>query len=136
METFASVDNKNIKVYDYPFYKKLNGNGSISDLENSDALTQAVKVWLVSKTNEKVRSRSGGIIYPYLGKLMDEEQKNKMRMAIVQGLQYDFNPPLVPVQVEVNADYEKERWEVSIVAFNSELALGVNTKVTILNTNI
>ena len=63
MEAFASTDNNHILFYDYPFYKKVNRDGSIADMNNSDALAQAVKIWLVSKRNEKIRSRSGGIIY-------------------------------------------------------------------------
>lgn len=136
METFANLDNKNVKIYDYPFYKKLNKDGSIADMENSDALAQAVKIWLATKTNEKIRSLGGGIMYQYLGKIMDNEQSDNIKRAIVNGLRYDFNPPLVPVVVDVVPNYDKERWEIGIVAYNTELAVGVNTKVTILNTNL
>lgn len=136
METFANLDNKNVKIYDYPFYKKLNKDGSIADMENSDALAQAVKIWLATKTNEKIRSLGGGIMYQYLGKIMDNEQRDNIKRAIINGLRYDFNPPLVPVVVDVVPNYDKERWEIGIVAYNTELAVGVNTKVTILNTNL
>ena len=54
METFANNNNNNVLFYDYPFYKKVNKNGSIADMTNSDALAQAVKIWLVSKRNEKI----------------------------------------------------------------------------------
>lgn len=134
MEAFASTDNKHILFYDYPFYKKVNKDGSIADMNNSDALAQAVKIWLVSKRNEKIRSRSGGIIYPYLGKMMDESRANDIRNRIIQGLKEEFTPPLVPVQVEVIPNYDKERWEIGIVAYNADLAIGVNTKVVITNT--
>ena len=134
MEAFASTDNKHILFYDYPFYKKVNRDGSIADINNSDALAQAVKIWLVSKRNEKIRSRSGGIIYPYLGKMMDETRASDIRNRIIQGLKEEFTPPLVPVQVEVIPNYDKERWEIGIVAYNADLAIGVNTKVVITNT--
>lgn len=134
MEAFASTDNNHILFYDYPFYKKVNKDGSIADMNNSDALAQAVKIWLVSKRNEKIRSRSGGIIYPYLGKMMDESRANDIRNRIIQGLKEEFTPPLVPVQVEVIPNYDKERWEIGIVAYNADLAIGVNTKVVITNT--
>lgn len=133
MEAFASIDNNHVLFYDYPFYKKVNKDGSIADMNNSDALAQAVKIWLVSKRNEKIRSRSGGIIYPYLGKMMDESRANDIRNRIIQGLKEEFTPPLVPVQVEVIPNYDKERWEIGIVAYNADLAIGVNTKVVITN---
>ena len=134
MEAFASTDNNHILFYDYPFYKKVNKDGSIADMNNSDALAQAVKIWLVSKRNEKIRSRSGGIIYHYLGKMMDESRASDIRNRIIQGLKEEFTPPLVPVQVEVIPNYDKERWEIGIVAYNADLAIGVNTKVVITNT--
>ena len=133
MEAFASKDNNHIVFYDYPFYKKVNKNGSIADMTNSDALAQAVKIWLVSKRNEKIRSRSGGIMYPYLGKMMDENRATDIRNRIIQGLGEEFNPPLTPVEVNVIPNYEKERWEIGIVAYNADLAIGVNTKVVVMN---
>ena len=133
MEAFASNENKHILYTDYPFYKKVNKNGSMVELTNSDALAQAVKIWLVSKKNEKIRSRSGGIIYQFLGKMMDESQADNIKRSIIQGLSEDFNPSLTPIEITVNPDYEKQRWEIGIVAYNSDLAIGVNTKVTITN---
>jgi hypothetical protein len=136
METFVNSSNEHISLYDYPFYKKVGKDGALMEFSNSDALAQAVKIWLASKRNEKIRSRGGGILYQYLGKLMDDKQKDAIQYAITQGLQYDFTPPLVPVLVTVDANYDKERWEIGIVAYNADLAVGVNTKVTVLNANV
>lgn len=133
METFANNDNNHVVFYDYPFYKKVDKNGSIADMTNSDALAQAVKIWLVSKKNEKIRSRSGGILYPYLGKMMDDNRASSIKNRITQGLREEFVPPLVPVMVNVVPNYEKERWEIGIVAYNADLAVGVNTKVVVTN---
>ena len=133
METFASNENNHTLYFDYPFYKKVNKDGSLADMENSDALAQAVKMWLASKRNEKVRSLGGGILYPYLGKMMDDDKADEMKGVITQGLQNDFTPPLTPVEVTVVANVEKERWEIGIVAYNADLAIGVNTKAVILN---
>jgi hypothetical protein len=133
MEVLAGNDNNHVVFYDMPFYKKVKKNGAIDDMTNSDALAQAVKIWLVSKRNEKIRSRSGGILYHYLGKMMDETRASDMKNAIIEGLKYDFNPSLVPVQVDVVPNYEKERWEIGIVAYNADLAVGVNTRVVIAN---
>lgn len=133
METFANNNNNNVIFYDYPFYKKVNKNGSIADMTNSDALAQAVKIWLVSKRNEKIRSVGGGIMYQYLGKMMDENRATDIRNRIIQGLSEEFEPPLTPVQVDVIPNYEKERWEIGIIAYNANLSVGVNTKVVIMN---
>lgn len=133
MEAFASNDNNNILYYDFPFYKKTNANGSMVKLTDSDALAQAVKIWLVSKNNERIRSLGGGIIYRHLGKMMDDDRADLIKNDIIQGLQEDFYPPLNTVEVNVIPNYEKQRWEITIVAYNADLSIGVNTKVTVTN---
>jgi hypothetical protein len=133
MESFANNDNNHIFYYDLPFYKKINKNGSILELHNSDALSQAVKIWLASKKNERVRSLGGGIIYQHLGKVMDDDRADMIKDDIISGLKNDFNPPLIPVQVTVIPNYAKERWEIGVVAYNEDLQVGVNTKAIITN---
>jgi hypothetical protein len=133
METFASNENKNILYYDYPFYKKTDKFGGMIDLENSDALAQAVKIWLVCKPNEKIRTLGGGILSKYIGKMMDDEQASRLRNDIIQGLQYEFVPKLTPILVEVNPNYEKERWEVNLVAVSEKLGVGINTNLVVSN---
>lgn len=135
METFANYNNNNILYYDYPFYKKTNSLGKLIDLSNSDALSQAIKIWMVSKRNEKIRSKGGGILYPYLGKQMDESQIENIKFAITDGLKNDFKPSMKVVSLSVIPDYEKERWNIELTAVNLDLTIGVNTKVTVLNTN-
>ena len=132
MEAYVN-DNKEIVYYDFSYYKKLNKDGSLVTLTNSDALSQAIKIWLGCKPNEKIRSSGGGILYQFLGKIMDDEQANRMREIIISGLKEDFNPPLTPVLVDVKGDYENERWIISLVAYNVDLQIGVNTKVIITN---
>ena len=133
METFASSNNKNILYYDYSFYKKVKNDGSLYDFENSDALSQALKMWLVSKKNERIRSLGGGIIYPYLGKIMDDNVASQIKFNIMQGLKYDFSPSLTPVEITVVPNYDAERWEIGIVAYNESLGIGVNTNAIISN---
>lgn len=133
METFASQENKNVLFYDYPFYKKVDSMGNVIDLKNFDALSQAVKIWLVSKTNEKVRARGGGILYPYLGKIMDSQRADEIRNRIIDGLINEFNPSLTPVKVTVIPNNDKERWEITIVAYNDELAIGTDTTLSVSN---
>ena len=133
MEAFVNNNNENTLYYDFPFYKKVNKNGSIVELKNSDALAQAVKIWLVSKRNEKIRSLGGGILYPHLGKVMDDDRASAIRDSIINGLKKDFTPPMTVVSVEVIPNYEKEMWEIGIVAFNADLQIGVNTKTYVTN---
>lgn len=133
MKTFASVDNTELMYYDFPFYKKTNSNGSIIELTNSDALSQAIKIWLASKKNEKIRSLGGGVLYQHLGKMMDDDRADNIKNSIINGLKNDFKPTMTPVQVEVVPDYDRERWKITIVAYNADLQVGVNTTTVISN---
>ena len=133
MKTFATVDNTESQYFDFPFYKKTTNNGALIDLYDSDALAQAVKIWLASKKNEKIRSRGGGILSQHIGKIMDDDRADAIKQSIIRGLKVDFIPSLVPVKVDVIGDYENERWIIEIVAYNADLQVGVNTKVTISN---
>ena len=134
METFANGDNQELLYFDYPFYKKINKNGSIVEFSNSDALAQAIKIWLASKRNEKIRSLGAGILYPYLGKIMDDDTASNIKDRIIDGLKNDFTPPMEVVSCNVIPNPEKEMWEIELVAFNSDLQIGVNTKTFFTNT--
>ena len=133
METFASNDNKEYLYYDFPFYKKTNSNGSMVEYTNSDALSQAFKIWLVSKRNEKIRSLGGGIIYPHLGKTMDNDRADMIRESIISGLKNDFTPSLTVVLCNVIPNYESEMWKIEVVAFSDALQIGINTNVYVKN---
>ena len=111
METFANSNNDYVYYEDYPFYKKVNSDGSLVKFTNSDALSQAVKLWLVSKPNDIIRSSSEGVMYNHLGKMMDSDRVDLIKASIIQGLKNDFTPPLTVVDLSVIPDYEKERWE-------------------------
>lgn len=118
---------------DYPIIKETKGNGELKTYRNSDALAQAIKIWLSSSNGEKIRTRSGGILIPYIGKLLNMENANDMKNAIVFGLQNDFNPPIEVVNISVIPNVEKRRWEIEIIGYNPTLAIGVNTRVIVSN---
>jgi hypothetical protein len=136
METFANSENEYVYYEDYPFYKKVDNNGSLVKFVNSDALTQAVKLWLVSKPNDIIRSSSEGVMYRHLGKMMDKDRVELIKASIIQGLKNDFTPPMTVLDLSVVPDYEKERWIIGIVAYNEMYAMGINTQVVILNRNV
>ena len=54
--------------------------------------------------------------------------------TIIDGLKNDFTPPMEVVSCNVIPNPEKEMWEIELVAFNSDLQIGVNTKTFFTNT--
>lgn len=118
---------------DYPIMKETKNNGELKTYKNSEALSQAIKIWLSSANGEKIRTRTGGILIPYIGKLLTDENANDMKNAIVFGLQNEFNPPIEVVNITVIPNVNKKRWEIEIIGYNATLAIGVNTRVVISN---
>lgn len=118
---------------DYPIIKETKDNGELKTYKNSDALAQAIKIWLSSSNGEKIRTRSGGVLVPFIGKLLNNENANSIKNAILFGLQNDFNPIIEVISIDVTPNVEKRRWEIEIIGYNPTLAIGVNTRVIISN---
>lgn len=136
MSNYQSVFNrdKSILYTDIPLYKKLNSNKTLDTLINSEALAQAFKIWLVSGRGEKVRSKSGGWLLPFIGKEMSEDNADRIKASIVQGLQYDFTPPITITQIDVIADTQQNKWIIKVEGYNKDINLGINTYTVVNNT--
>lgn len=122
--------------FDYPIIKKLQNNGELSTLENSDALFQAVKVWLCCKKREKLRSIGGGILTPFIGKFMDDDTASEMKSNIIYGLENEFSPSITVEKCEVIPDYDKNCWIIYISGYNSTLNIGINNYVVVKNKGV
>ena len=124
---------KDIVYMDYPIVKETTPQGELKTYENSDALAQAVKIWLVSSQGEKIRSKSGGYLMPFIGKPLDEDNARRISQRLIQGLSEDFNPPITVVDINVYPDTAQMRWVISIKGYNADLNIGVNTVVVVNN---
>ena len=126
---------KDIIYLDYPIVKEVTSRGEIKTYQNSDALAQALKVWLVMAKGEKVRSNAGGYLIPFIGKPLDNEHAQMMASRILTGLTEDFRPPITVMDLQVIPDVENLRWVVSVKGYNPDLNIGVNT-VVVVNNNL
>jgi hypothetical protein len=79
---------------DFPIIKQMNGNGELKTYKNSDALFQAIKIWLTCEKGEKIRTNSGGYLLPYIGKFLDKDTAEQIRSYICEGLTTEFFPPI------------------------------------------
>ncbi len=121
----------NVVFKDYPIDKKITNNGELKIYEDSDALTQALKIWLVSDKGEKIRSRTGGVLAPFLNREIDDDTAKEMKTHIMNTLKKEFTPPIEIVYLDVKGDKNKNQWIIAIAGYNSDLAVGVNTNVII-----
>lgn len=127
--------NKDIIYSDYPIVKETTYNGEVKTYQNSEALAQSLKVWLVMARGEKVRSLAGGYLIPFIGKPLDDEHAQLMASRILTGLTEDFQPPITVMDLQVIPDVQNLRWVVSVKGYNADLNIGVNT-VVVVNNNL
>lgn len=116
---------------DFPIIKQTINSGELKTYKNSDALSQAIKIWLVSAKGEKLRSNTGGILTPYIGKLIDDNLRKKIKQEIQDALLYEFSPPITILNLEVEGDGGNQDIRINIVGYNADLSIGVNTSVII-----
>lgn len=116
---------------DFPIIKQTINSGELKTYKNSDALSQAIKIWLVSAKGEKLRSNTGGILTPYIGKLIDDNLRKKIKQEIQDALLYEFSPPITILNLEVEGDGGSQDIRINIVGYNADLSIGVNTSVII-----
>lgn len=118
---------KSILYQDVSLTSNVDVNGGLKEPINSDALAQAIKIWLASAKGEKIRSSSGGWLIPLLSKPMNQETSDKIRENIIKGLSTEFDPPIEVVDIKVIPDKNKSRWLITVSGYNSSVNVGVNT---------
>jgi hypothetical protein len=125
--------NKSILYIDEPMYKQIDTQGNIKQLTNSDALAQAFKLWLTLGKGEKVRTTTGGVLVPHLGKSMTDQRANDIKNSILRSLNTEFTPQMTITTLNVIADTTKNRWVITIEGYSSSLEVGINTYALIDN---
>ena len=112
---------------DYSIDADLTSTGALKVLEGRDAITNALKLWISSFRGEVMRDPSkGGYITRWLMKPISESTAIAIKRAILDGLNDEFYPVLVPSVVEVIPNYEREYWEIHIEAYSPEFRESIN----------
>lgn len=127
-------NNKQILYIDSPLYKQLTPNGALSEVINSQALMNAFQIWLVSAPREQVRTRTGGYVISQLFKPLNDSNARLLRSSILSGIKNDFTPSLTVDTLNVIPDTTNRQWIIQIIAYNTELNIGVNDLAFISNT--
>jgi len=103
---------------DYVADGKINEQGNLRVVKDIEALNNAIKLWIGSFRGERLyHPTKGGVILPYLLKLMSEDTAERMKEGIREGLLSDFVPSIKVRECEVVPDYENSLYHVQIVGF-------------------
>ena len=112
---------------DYSIDADLTSTGALKVLEGRDAITNALKLWISSFRGEVMRDPSkGGYVTRWLMKPISETTAIAIKRAILDGLNDEFYPALIPSVVEVIPNYEREYWEIHVEAYSPEFRENIN----------
>ncbi|MBD3216594.1 MAG: hypothetical protein GF311_28525 [Candidatus Lokiarchaeota archaeon] len=122
-------------LFDYDLNGGTDNQGNIKEVYNSDALGNALKMWLLSSAGDYIGEVSrGGPLVPYLDKPMNDETKQLMTLTITEALTTDF-PEIKIVTFTIDPNYEKKYWSLELVGYSDIHKIGfvVQEKVRSFN---
>lgn len=124
-------DNRNIP-YDLDSSGEITSSGSLPEIYGKEALENALKLWFVSNQGESIRRPDrGGYLTAYLLKELSDDNAQNIKQALRDGLDIDYNQDLIITFIDVQADYDKKRWEIKLQCFSQQYKLYVDTVVYI-----
>ena len=109
-------------------------NGNLDEIFDKDAFINSLRLWLVSKSNEIIRSPGkGGIIFYWLLKPMNEVSENDIIFSIRDGAEIDFVPAIEVSNIQVTPDYTNKTWRIQFEVYSPTLKIKVSLDETIRN---
>ena len=121
-------------IYDTDINGGTDSNGQILQAWGSDALSNAILMWLISFKGDVIHDPSrGGYFTQWLFKPMIAKNIDKMKMAIRDGLEQDFIPKLQLKALDIVPNYTKRYWGVYMEVFSPALKLNATVDAKIKN---
>lgn len=109
-------------IFDYDYQGLKDKNGAITQLWGEPALNQSIKLWLVSFQGDIVRApKRSGYITNWLMKPMNDDNIDRVKMAIKDGIYQDFEPALIIDVLEVTPNYEERYWHIYLEVYSNAL---------------
>ncbi len=104
--------------FDYSFQGNLEYSGSIEEHHGAEAITNAVRAWLVSFQGEVLRKPTlGGVLIPLLTKPMSDDIASLIEGNIETSLRTNFNPRVITQEIKVTPNYEGDYYSIYIRGF-------------------
>jgi len=111
----------------------LNETSSYSEVFNSKAIQNALRLWITSYKGDTLRQPSkGGYVTRWLFKPMTEYTKESITLAIQEGILNDFKNELAVKNLIVEPNYEKKYWKISLDVYSISHKIESNISVNIV----
>lgn len=118
-------------IFDIDLFGNLDSQGNLKEYYNSDALTNAFKVWLVGSKGASLRSNNGGYLTPYLHKFINEDNAKAIQRALLSGIKNDFEVDITVTTLDVIGDPKNSKWYITLVAYSPELQQKIDTTTVV-----
>ena len=115
------------RLVDYDYTGGFDTSGYMKILYDADAVENALKMWIVSLTGDIVRYGGyGGYIYSALGRTLNEDTADDIRLIMLQGLEVNFAPYLEVLELNVTPNYEEKLYEIQLDAYTPQYNFDIN----------
>jgi hypothetical protein len=129
------LENTNIPlVYDISYDGLIETTGELKQVWGLNALNNAIKMWLASFSGEILRQPTkGGYLMNWLMKPMSEDNAERIKMGIRDGINQDFIPFVEILNLEVTPNYEYRYWHIVLTVYSDDLKMRTEISENIKN---
>jgi len=104
------------------------------ELFNTQALANAIKLWITSYKGDFPRQPSkGGYVTRWLFKPMNDTTLENMYISIRDGIQNDFNNQVRINELTITPNYEKRTWKIKMDVYHIVYQLNTTISLTLSN---
>lgn len=118
------------ELFDISATDEYNENNQPKELNQEEALQQALKLFVLSDEDDYIRSTSPGLIKTFLFKQLSNRNKTQLIFRLKNTIINEFTPAIYLQSINVTQDPVKLLWKISITYISPYT--GVPKKVDIL----
>lgn len=128
------IQTKTTTVFDYSIFGGINKKGEINQVWGSDAINNALLLWISSFKGDIIRDPLvGGIFTNLITKPMNQTNIINTERNALKALNNEFTPALQDIKISMTPNTEKRYWEISISAWSPDIKDSVYVSTRIKN---
>ena len=128
---------RRVTATDFSIFGSVDANGTLQALDTQQAIENAFRMWMVSSQGEIIRNpRRGGFLIPWVTKPLTVENAQKIRVAILNGLEQDFVPYIQVTSLTVSPNYESRRWDIDLKGYCPDYKIEVSTTTSLKSAGV
>lgn len=109
-------------IFDHDYQGTVDEKGVVTQLWGEEALKQSIKLWIASFQGDIVREPNrSGYITRWFMKPMNEDNIDRIKLAIKDGIYQDFEPQLIIDLLQIEPLYEDRQWHIYMEVYSPSL---------------